>query len=135
MIMSDSLLSRSRACEDGRGLELRRKNSMRSGVEVFAAKAQKYQDPRRCLSMQQLWEALPSWEQLESEALMGGYAVVEFGKAQALDKLAPQEQLSVIVSRPELADDGLKLFWVKAHMEHAGGATQAQKGSTATTPK
>ena len=27
---------------------------------------------------------------------MGGYVVVECGKAQALDKLVPQEQLSVI---------------------------------------
>ena len=46
--------------------------------------------------MQQLWEALPSWEQQESEVLMGGHVVVEWGKAQALDKLVPQEQLSVI---------------------------------------
>ena len=35
MIMSDSLLSRARACEDGRGLESScGENSMRSGVEA-----------------------------------------------------------------------------------------------------
>ena len=33
-----------------------------------------------------------------------------------------QEQLSVIVRKPELADYGLKLLWVKAQMKHALGA-------------
>ena len=77
--------------------------------------------------MQQLWEALPSWEQLD--------VVVEWSKAQALDKLVPLEQLSVIVSRPELLKYGLKLLWVQAQMEHAGGATQAHQVSAATSPR
>ena len=41
------------------------------------------------------------WEQLGSEVLMGRYIVPEWVKAQALDKLVPQEQLSIIVSKPE----------------------------------
>ena len=41
---------------------------------------------------------------------MGGYVVLEWVKAQALDKLVPPEQLSVIVSRPELADYNAKLL-------------------------
>ena len=61
------------------------------------------------------------------------YAVPEWVKAQALDKLVPLEQLSVIVSRPELADYGVKL--VKAQMEHARGARQVQRVSAATVPK
>ena len=48
--------------------------------------------------------------------------------------MVPQQQLSFIASRPELADYGLKLLWVKAQMEHARGATQAQQISAATIP-
>ena len=66
---------------------------------------------------------------------MGGCDVLEWVKVQALGKLVPQEQLSVIESRPELADHGVKLLWVKAQMEHARGATQAQQVSTAAAPK
>ena len=112
MIMSDSLLSRARACEDGRGLELWRKlhaERRGSAPQFIAAKARQFQDPQRCQSVQQLWEALPSWERVGSEVLIG---VPEWVKAQALDKLVLQEQLSVIVSRPELADYGVKLLWV-----------------------
>ena len=70
----------------------------------------------------------------KSEVLMGGYVVPGWVKAQALDKLVPQEQLSVIVSRSELADYKAKLLWVKAQMEHARGATQAQQVSTTAAP-
>ena len=66
---------------------------------------------------------------------MGGYVVSAWVKAQALDKLVPQEQLSVFVSRPELADYNAKLLWVKAQMEHARGATQAQQVSATAAPK
>ena len=38
------------------------------------------------------------------------------GNAQAFDKLMPQEQLSVIVSEPGLADERLKKLWVKAQV-------------------
>ena len=52
LIMSNSLWTRARACEDGRGLA---ENSMRSGVEarpqIIAAKARKFQDPQRYQSM------------------------------------------------------------------------------------
>ena len=67
---------------------------------------------------------------------MGGYDVPECVKAQALDKLVSQEQLSVIVSRPEFADyNNAKLLWVKAQMEDARGATQAQQVSATAAPK
>ena len=66
--------------------------------------------------------------------LDGGYVVLEWVKAQTHDKLVPQQQLSVVVSRPELADYGLKLLSASAQMEHARGATQAQQVSAATTP-
>ena len=48
MIMSDSLLSRARGCENGRGLELWRKlhaECRGSAPQVIAAKAWKFQDP------------------------------------------------------------------------------------------
>ena len=68
-------------------------------------------------------------------SLDGRYVVPEWVKAQALDKLVPQEHLSVIVNRPELADYDVKVLWLKAQMEHARGATQAQQISADTAPK
>ena len=44
---------------------------------------------------------------------MGGCVVPEWIEAQALDNLVSQEQMSVTVNRPELADYGLKLMWSK----------------------
>ena len=55
-------------------------------------------------------------------AVMGatGVVVPELVKVQALYKLVPQEQQSVIVSRPERADYNAKLLWVtkslKSHL-------------------
>ena len=62
---------------------------------------------------------------------MGVYVVPE-RVAQALDKMVPEEQLSVIVSRPELADF---LLWVDGRMEHARGATQYQQVCAAFAPQ
>ena len=39
------------------------------------------------------------------------------------------------MSRPELADHNAKHLWVKAQMEHARGATQAQQVSATAAPK
>ena len=67
MIMSDSLLSRARSCEDGQGLELWRKLHAKwlgGAPQGNAAEVPNCQDPQRCVSMQQLWEALPSGKQL-----------------------------------------------------------------------
>ena len=46
-----------------------------------------------------------------------------------------KNNLSINVSRPEHADYNTELLWVKAQMEHARGATQAQQVSEATSPK
>jgi hypothetical protein len=138
MIMSDSLLSRARACGDGRGLELWRKLHAEwrgSAPQVVAAKARRFQDPQRCATIQQLWEALPIWEQLGSEVLMGGYPIPDWVRGQALEKLVPENLLQTIVGRPELADYSAKLLWVKTQMEHARGATQAQHIGSATAMK
>ena len=66
---------------------------------------------------------------------MGRCVVLVWVTAQALDNLVPQEQLSVIGSRLELSDYGRKLLWVKAQVEHAREATQAQQVSAALAPK
>ena len=85
--------------------------------------------------MQQLWDALPSWEQLGSEVLMVGMSYLSGSKHRRTTSWSFNKQLSVMVSRPELADYGLKLLWANAQVEHARGATQAQQVSAATTPK
>ena len=96
--------------------------------QVIAATGRTYQDPQRCLSTQQLWEALPSWGATAVRGPGEGMFVIESVKAQPRDKLVSQAQLSVIVSRRELADCGLKL-WVKSQMEHARRGTQDQQVS------
>jgi hypothetical protein len=127
-IMTDALLSRARACGDGRGLELWRRLHAEwrgNAPQVVAAKARRFQDPARCANLQKLWESLPVWEQLGSEVAMGGYPVPDWVKSQALDKLVPQDLLTTIIGRPELSDYAAKLNWVKVQMEHAKGASQA----------
>ena len=57
---------------------------------------------------------------------LGCYVIPDWVRAQALDKLVPDELLHTIVGRPELAEYSPKLAWVKAQMEHARGATQVQ---------
>jgi hypothetical protein len=131
-IMTDALLARARACGEGRGLELWRRLHSEwrgSAPQVIAAKARRYQDPARCSDIKKLWEALPVWEQLGNEVVLAGYPVPDWVKAQALDKLIPQDMLATVVSRPELSDYGLKVKWVKAQMEHARGATLASQVS------
>jgi hypothetical protein len=75
--------------------------------------------------VQQLWEALPAWEQLGSEVILGGYPVPDWIRAQALEKIVPEDMLRTIIGRPELAEYSAKYTWVRSQMEHARGATQA----------
>jgi hypothetical protein len=75
--------------------------------------------------MQRLWEAMPLWEPLGSEVAVSGYPGPDWVRSQALDKLVPQEMLTTIIGRPELANFKEKLCWVKNQMEHARGASQA----------
>jgi hypothetical protein len=127
-IMADGLLSRARACGDGRGLELWRRLHTEwrgNAPQVVAAKARKYLDPQRCANMQKLWEAMPLWEQLGSEVALGGYPVPDWVRSQALDKLVPQDMMTTIVGKPELAEFKAKVSWVKTQMEHARGVSQA----------
>ena len=108
-LMSDSLLSR--------GL-LRARAVAKLHTKI-------HNDVCQC---KELLEALPSWEQLGSEAH-------EWVEALALDKLVPQEQLSVMVSRPERADYGPKLLGSRYRWNTHVGATQAQRVSAVTIPK
>jgi hypothetical protein len=127
-IMSDGLLTRARTCGDGRGLELWRKLHAEwrgSAPQVIAAKARRYQDPERCASVQQLWDALPVWEALGSEVALGGYPIPDWVRAQALDKMMPIELHKIVMTRPELTEYTAKLSYVKNHMEFARGASQA----------
>ena len=71
-ILRDSLMNRARTC-DGLGLELWRKlyaEHQGSGAQVFAAKAARFNDPPRCTSILQLWDALPAWELLFQHKLL-----------------------------------------------------------------
>ena len=137
-IISDNLLARARACGDGRGLELwRRLHSEWEGAapQVVAAKARHFQDPSRCGTILQLWEALPTWEQLGVEVVSGGYPLPEWLQANALDKLIPEDLLKTVIGRPELAEYGAKLKWIKAQMEHAKGQLRVKEITAPTTKK
>jgi hypothetical protein len=132
MIMSDTLLSRARACGDGRGLELWRRLHAEwcgNAPQVIAAKARKFQDPPRSTTIQQLWEALPAWEELGSKVVLGSYPVPEWVRSQALDKLVPEDLLKIKLGRPELTDYAAKLAWVIAGSLVQRRAEEWEQGS------
>ena len=86
--------------------------------------------PVRCADVRGFWDALPAWEQLGSVIALGCYAMPDWVRATALDKLVPDSLLTQIVGRPELSDYTAKLQWVRAQMEHAHGFCQAQQQLT-----
>ena len=57
---------------------------------------------------------------------MANQPVSDLLKAQALNDNVPEILVKDIVSRPDLAAFEPKLRWVKAQMEYARGAAQAQ---------
>ncbi len=67
--------------------------------------------------------------------MIDGYAIPDWIRATALDKLVPEDLLRLIVGCSELADYSAKLLWVRSQMEHARGATQAQYAGGAPTSK
>ena len=77
-----------------------------SAPQVIPAKAMKYQDPNAVVGSTAILGASGV------SGLDGRVCRTYVGQAQGLDKLVPQEQLTVIASRPELADYWLKLLWV-----------------------
>ena len=141
-IINDTLLSRARACGDGRGLELWRKLKSEwegTAPQVIAAKARRFNDPIRCATALSLWDELPKWEQLGVEVAAGGCQAPDMLKAIALDKLVPEDLLKQIVGRQDLAPFEAKLTWVKAQMEYVKGSSRAlqvqQQPSTASRKK
>ena len=66
----------------------------------------KYQDPTAAVGSTAILGAIGV------SGLDGRVCRTCVGQAQELDKLVPQEQLTVIASRPELAYYWLKLLWV-----------------------
>ena len=85
-----------------------------SAPQVIPAKAMKYQDLTAAVGSTAILGAIGV------SGLDGRVCRTCVGQAQGLDKLVPQEQLTVIASRPELADYWLKLLWV----EGGGGVKQ-----------
>ena len=109
--LTDSLLTRARAC-DGQGVELwRRLHSewQGSAPQLKHAKVRKFQDPARCKSAADLWEALPEWERLGEEVRSAGFDAPDWLRESALEKLVPLEWLSVLIGRPELDTYARKL--------------------------
>ena len=74
----------------------------------------KYQDPNAAVGSTAILGAIGV------SGLGGRVCRAYVGQAQELDKLVPQEQLTVIASRPELADYWLKLLWVGRRGDRGG---------------
>ena len=87
-----------------------------STPQVVAAKASRYQYPRRCSNMRELCDALPAWEQLGSEMVLG-LRDARLDQGGKTDKIVFQDLLTTIVRRPE-PEVHAKLRCVKAKMEH-----------------
>jgi hypothetical protein len=75
--------------------------------------------------VQKLWDALPEWEELDSEVALAGYPIPDRITVQAQEKLVPDDMMHTIIGRPELAVFAAKLSFVRRQMEHVRGITQA----------
>ena len=76
-LVSDSLLSQARTCNDS-GLEFWRVLAARwrgNAPQVLAMKSRRFNAPARCASMAKLWEALPPWEQTGRDLAMSGLVI------------------------------------------------------------
>jgi hypothetical protein len=132
-VVSDPLLTRSRACE-GRGVELWRRIHCEwkgSAPQLKHANAGLYLDPVRLHDAAALWEGLVEWERLGDEVESSGLALPEWTRITALHKLLPATMLETLVSRHEVATYTEKIRWVRCQMEHTRGASQAKAAASA----
>ena len=94
-----------------------------SAPQVIPAKAMKYQDLHAAVGSTAILGAVGV------SGLDGRVCHTCVGQAQGLDKPVPQEQLTVIASRPQLAVFWLKLLWV------GGGGGVKHRWIVPTSPK
>ena len=124
-IISDDLLSRARNA-DNQGVELWRalhaewKGTSRQVVE---AKAVRFQDPPRCLTMEELWEALPAWKALGRNVTAARYVLPEWVRVSALGKIIPTKLNEEMVGNINLTSFEKKLTFVLAG-RNAGPASK-----------
>ena len=119
-LVSDALSLEGRTCSAS-GLEFWRRIAARwhgNAPQVLTAKVKKFSYPIRCANLTQLCERLPQWEQTGNELAQCGIPVHPLMQAQALDHLVTDALLQTIVGRPDLADYGPKLAFVKAQSRH-----------------
>ena len=94
-------------------------NFMRSGVEaahrLLQQQAQENQDPQQCSSCGKHSHLGSTWREVLAEV------------TSYLSGSRPRRSTSWCLSRPELADYGLNLWWVQAQMEHHVGRHKPSK--------
>ncbi len=127
-IASDAVLQRSERCQNGSGLELRRRLflEMRGAApQVAMVQAEQYTFPPRVGSIGKLWDGLQRWLALGSEVEGAGYECPEWTRSAALLRLVPAEMEKEIVARPELSTYPARLAWIKAQLAHLRANLQA----------
>jgi hypothetical protein len=115
MIMSHSLLSRTRTCGDGRGLEVWRQLQAECRGSAPQVCRRESVQIRRPSALRDDTATLGGTAGLGATGFggrHGGYPIPFWVRSQALEKLVLENLLQVIVGRPELADYGAKLMWV-----------------------
>ena len=75
--------------------------------------------PKRCYKIEDLWDALPAWEQKLAQLVMAQEPISELMKQTALLRLVPHQTELEIISRPDLNSFRATYAFVQKHMEHS----------------
>ena len=82
--------------------------------------------PKRCYKIEDLWDALPAWEQKLAQLLQAQEPISELMKRTALLRFIPHQTELDIIGRPDLGSFRETYAFVKKHMEHFRGHLQSR---------
>ena len=91
-MVANSLIPTTQACGSGHGLELWRTLAARwqgQSQQVLAQTLSSFITPKRCLKIEDLWDALPAWAQKLTQLVLAREPISDMMKLQALHHLVP----------------------------------------------
>ena len=128
-MVAKCLIPATQSCGSGHGLEFWRSLAARwqgQSQQVLAAALSSFITPRRCIKVEDLWDALLAWEQKATQLLLAREPPSGLMKSQGLSALVPMHLLNDIIGRPDLESYEAKLRFVQKHMEHSRGQQQSR---------
>ena len=131
-MLANFLIAMTQACGSGYGLELWRTLAARwqgQSQQVLAQVLSGFISPKRCWKIEDLWDALPAWEQKLAQLLQAKERISELMKYTALLRIIPKTTELDIIGRPDLTTYRETHAFVKKHMEHSRGHLQSSSAA------